>query len=80
MGGRTLPPLPQGQRRGAQRAPRWGTSHRSGKDNRARPVHWSRQYGLGQIKVNGRVEPLPRGAESIQFMGESSLDAPLRWE
>jgi hypothetical protein len=36
--------------------------------------------GLGQIKVNGRVEPLPRGAESIRFTGESSLDAPLRWE
>jgi hypothetical protein len=35
---------------------------------------------LKQIKVNGVVEPLPRGAEAISFTGEGSEEHALRWE
>ena len=36
--------------------------------------------GLKQIKVNGRVEPLPPGAKTIEFSGKGSQERPLRWE
>jgi hypothetical protein len=35
---------------------------------------------LKQIKVNGRVQPLPHGAKTISFSGEGSHEKPLRWE
>jgi hypothetical protein len=35
---------------------------------------------LRQIKVNGSVEPLPHGTQTIRLIGESSRDTPLRWE
>jgi hypothetical protein len=35
---------------------------------------------LKQVKVNGRVVPLPQGAKTIQFSGEGSQEKPLRWE
>ena len=40
----------------------------------------SERAGLKQIKINGSIEPFPHDAQTIQFVGESHLDAPLRWE
>jgi hypothetical protein len=35
---------------------------------------------LKQIRVNGTVEPLPRGAASIKLRGEGGQEKPLFWE
>ncbi|MGA2171009.1 MAG: hypothetical protein ABSG62_22720 [Terracidiphilus sp.] len=35
---------------------------------------------LKQVKVNGAVEPLPRGAKAIRFSGEGSQENALNWE
>ena len=35
---------------------------------------------LKQVKVNGAVEPLPRGAKAIRFSGEGSHENALNWE
>jgi len=35
---------------------------------------------LKQVKVNGAVAPLPRGAKTIKFRGEGSRGNPLNWE
>ncbi|MGA2633799.1 MAG: hypothetical protein ABSF16_06150 [Terracidiphilus sp.] len=40
----------------------------------------SEKVGLKQIKVNGTVEPLPHGLQSIRLTGESRREKPLRWE
>jgi hypothetical protein len=43
-------------------------------------LHEAEVAGLKQIKVNGKVEPLPQGGMTIKFSGEGSHEEPFSWE